>query len=151
MIRVRTRELVARLAVAVAAWSAIGQAEETTTTAPRSAPEQARAIVMDARSLAAANLRYFNDAGRYAADPRELSGDYLPSIPAPDPTVAVDSYGFGAQHQVVLRLKADAYEVCRLLNRSTGFSSAAVPVSKPANSRDGCWKSEDGYRFEYLP
>jgi hypothetical protein len=99
----------------------------------------------------AANLRHFNGLGRYAADPRELAGDYVPSIPAADPTVAADSYEFGDQHQVVLRLKPDAYEVCRLLNRSTGFSSAAVPSRKPANSRDGCWKSGDGYRFEYLP
>jgi hypothetical protein len=68
-----------------------------------------------------------------------------------DPAVAADSYGFGTQHQVVARLKPDAYEVCRLLNRSTDFSSAAVPSSKPANSRDGCWKSGDGHRFEYLP
>jgi hypothetical protein len=138
-------------AMAMAACCGAGQAEETRVAAPHTAPEQARTIVTDARLLAAANLRYFNGLGRYAADPRELAGDYLPSIPAADPTVAADSYGFGAQHQVVLRLKPDAYEVCRLLNRSTGFSSAAVPSSKPANSRDGCWKSEDGYRFEYLP
>jgi hypothetical protein len=52
---------------------------------------------------------------------------------------------------VVLRLKPDAYAVCRLPNRSTGFSSAAVPSRKPANSRDECWKSGDGYRVEYLP
>jgi hypothetical protein len=138
-------------AFAMATWCGAGQAEETPSTAPRTAPELARAIVSDARLLAAANLRHFNGLGRYAADPRELAGDYLPAIPAADPAVAADSYGFGAQHQVVLRLKPDAYEVCRLLNRSTGFSSAAVPSSKPANSRDGCWKSGDGYRFEYLP
>jgi hypothetical protein len=145
------RARIVSTAMAMAACCGAGQAEEAPVTMPHTAPEQARTIVLDARLLAAANLRYFNEAGRYAADPRELAGDYLPSIPAADPTVAADSYGFGAQHQVVLRLKPDAYEVCRLLNRSTGFSSAAVPSSKPANSRDGCWKSGDGYRFEYLP
>ncbi len=145
------RAWIVSTAMALAAWCGAVQAEETLAVVPRTAPEQARTIVTDARLLAAANLRYFNEAGRYAADPRELAGDYLPAIPAADPTVAADSYGFGAQHQVVLRLKPDAYEVCRLLNRSTGFSSAAVPSSKPANSRDGCWKSGDGYRFEYLP
>jgi hypothetical protein len=145
------RAWIVSTAMALAAWCGAGQAEETLAAVPRTAPEQARTIVTDARLLAAANLRYFNEAGRYAADPRELAGDYLPAIPAADPAVAADSYGFGAQHQVVLRLRPDAYEVCRLLNRSTGFSSAAVPSSKPANSRDGCWKSGDGYRFEYLP
>ena len=100
---------------------------------------------------AASQYRVNDAAGRYATDPRELAGDFLPAIPAPDPTVAAGTYGFGAQHQVVLDLKADAYPVCRLLNRSTGFSYAAVPDGKPANSRDGCWKAGDGYRFEYLP
>jgi hypothetical protein len=149
MHRVRARIVAA--AMAVAACCGAGQAEEAPVTVPRTAPEQARMIVTDARLLAAANIRYFNDAGRYAVDPRELAGNYLASIPEADPAVAEDSYGFGAQHQVVLRLKPDAYDVCRLLNRSTGFSSAAVPSSKPANSRDGCWKSAVGYRFEYLP
>ena len=149
MDRVRARIVFA--AMAMTAYCGAGLAEEAPVTAPQTALEQARAIVTDARLLAAANLRYFNGLGRYAVDPRELAGNYLPSVPEADPAVSDDSYGFGAQHQVVLRLKPDAYEVCRLLNRSTGFSSAAVPSSKPANSRDGCWKSGDGYRFEYLP
>jgi hypothetical protein len=139
------------IAIVMVGWSAAGISDEANNAVAHSAPEQARAIVTSARVLADANLRYFNDAGRYAADPSELAGVYLATMPVADPAVAEDSYGFGAQHQVVLQLKPDAYEVCRLLNRSTGFSSAAVPSGKPANSRDGCWKSGAGYRFEFLP
>lgn len=150
MPRLPTRHA-APLAIALA-WATVTAADDAGVAAPaRTPPDVARAIVADARALAAANQRYFDAAGRYATDPRELAGDFLPAIPAPDPTVAAGTYGFGAQHQVVLDLKADAYPVCRLLNRSTGFSYAAVPDGKPANSRDGCWKAGDGYRFEYLP
>ena len=140
----------ASLALAIA-WSVVASADDTGAGGTRLPPDVARAIVTDARALAAANQRHFDVVGRYATDPRELAGDYLPSVPTADPSVAVGAYGFGAQHQVVLDLRPDAYPVCRLLNRSTGFSFAAVPDGKPANSRDGCWKSGAGYRFEYLP
>lgn len=149
MDRLQAALIVAPLLVMAVALNA--GAEDSAAAPARTAPEQARAIVIDARAIAAANQRYYGDAGRYASDPRELAGEYLASVPAADPGIATETYGFGAQHQVVLNLRPGAYEVCRLLNRSTGFSFAAVPASKPANSRDGCWKSGDGYRFEYLP